>query len=72
MNQKPMNYNLLVEQWIPILMTDGRYARVPTRVGVNRTRRNSKTSIPAQSTLRSASFSIQSTSQTRGISECGE
>ncbi len=31
MNEKPMNYNLLVEQWIPVLMTDGKYARVGIR-----------------------------------------
>ena len=31
MNEKPTNYNLLVEQWIPVLMTDGKYGRVNIR-----------------------------------------
>jgi len=31
MNVKPPNYNLLVEQWIPVLMTDGKYGRVGIR-----------------------------------------
>ena len=31
MNDKPGNYNLLVEEWIPVLMTDGKYRRVGIR-----------------------------------------
>jgi len=31
MNERPTNYNLLVEQWIPILMTDGKCGRIGIR-----------------------------------------
>ena len=31
MNGRPSNYNLLVESWIPVLRTDGKYGRVGVR-----------------------------------------